>query len=56
VYRCLFMANEDMLDLILLEKGVIDVQDGPSRVAEHTINLFFLQAPDYNFRTADHHS
>jgi hypothetical protein len=52
----LLMANQNMLDLILLEKSVINVQNGPARVTEHIIDLFFLQAPDYNFCTADHHS
>jgi hypothetical protein len=45
-----------MLDLFLLEKGIIDVQNGTTRVTENTIDLFFLQAPDYNFCTADHNS
>jgi len=53
---CLFVPNQNMLDLILLEKCVVNVQNGTTRVTEYTINLFFLQAPDYNFRTADHHS
>jgi hypothetical protein len=52
----LLVANQNVLDLILLEKCVIDVKNGPTRVAEYTIHLFFLQAPDYNFCTADHHS
>lgn len=52
----LLVANQNVLDLILLEKCVINVQNGTTGVTEHTIDLFFLQAPDYNFCTADHHS
>ena len=52
----LLMAHKHVLYLILLEKCIIDVKNGPTRVTEYTIHLFFLQAPDYNFCTADHHS
>lgn len=52
----LFVANKNVFDLILLEKGVVDMQNGTTGVSENTIDLFFLQAPDYNFCTADHHS
>jgi hypothetical protein len=52
----LLVANQHVLDLILLEERIIYVQNGPARVTENTFDLFFLQAPDYNFRTADHHS
>jgi hypothetical protein len=51
----LLVANQDVPHLILLEERIVDVQNGPARVTEHTLDLFFLQAPDYNFRTADHH-
>ncbi|MPN16094.1 hypothetical protein SDC9_163432 [bioreactor metagenome] len=52
----LLMANQDVLDVLLLEKGVVNMQNGTAWVTEHIIDLFFLQAPDYNFCTADHHS
>jgi hypothetical protein len=55
MYRRLLVTDQHMLDLILLEECVINVQHGPSRVTENTFDLFFLQAPDYNFRSADHH-
>jgi hypothetical protein len=54
--RCLLVTDQHVLDLILLEERVVNVQNGPARVTENTLHLFFLQAPDYNFRTADHHS
>ena len=52
----LLVADQHVLDLILLEECVINVQNGPAGVTENTFDLFFLQAPDYNFCTADHHS
>jgi hypothetical protein len=52
----LLVTDQDVLDLILLEELIVDVQNGPAGVTEHTLDLFFLQAPDYNFRTGDHHS
>jgi hypothetical protein len=52
----LLVADQDVPDLILLEECIVYVQNGPARVSEYTVDLFFLQAPDYNFRTADHHS
>ncbi len=52
----LLVANQNMFDLLLLEKGVVNMQNGPTGVTEHTFDLFFLEAPDYNFRTTDHHS
>jgi len=47
---CLLVADQDVLYLILLEEGIINVQNGTPRVTENTLDLFFLQAPDYNFR------
>ena len=52
----LLMTNQNVLDLFLLEKCIINVQNGTAGVSENTIDLFFLQAPDYNFCTADHNS
>jgi len=52
----LLMADQDVPHLILLEECIVNVQNGPPGVTEYTLDLFFLQAPDYNFRTADHHS
>ncbi|HNL22257.1 MAG TPA: hypothetical protein PKK51_09560, partial [Rhodocyclaceae bacterium] len=31
------------------------MKHGTAGIAEDIIDLFFLEAPDYNFRTTDHH-
>ncbi len=51
VNASLLVANQNMLDLILLEQLVVNVQNRPAGVAEHVVDLFFLQAPDYNLST-----
>ena len=51
----LFVAYENVANLFLLEKCVIDVQHGAAWIAEYVFDLFFLQAPDYNFRSSQHH-
>ena len=51
----LLVADQDMLDLFLLEQCIIDMKHGAAGIAENAVDLFFLQAPDYNFCTADHH-
>jgi len=51
----LLMANQDVLDLILLEEFVIYMQNRTTRVAENVLDLFFLEAPDYNLRTGQCH-
>jgi hypothetical protein len=40
-----------MLDLILLEKLIIEIQHGAAGIAEHMLHLFFLQTPDYDLGT-----
>ncbi len=54
MYCSLFVANQNMFDLILLEQRIINVKDRPTRIAEYIFDLFFLQAPDYNLRTGHH--
>ena len=51
MYRRLLVADQHVLDLILLEERVVNVQHGPAGITENIFDLFFLQAPDYNFRT-----
>ena len=48
------MPDKDVLDLVLLEQFIVDVQDRSARIAENVVDLFFLQAPDYNLRTGHH--
>ncbi|MCE1172918.1 hypothetical protein [Azovibrio restrictus] len=55
MHRSLLVAYQNMLYLILLEKFVIDVQDGTAGIPENMFHLFFLQAPDYNFCAGNHH-
>jgi len=51
----LFMAYQDMLDVVLLEQFVVNMQHRTARIAEHIVDLFFLKAPDYNLRTGKRH-
>jgi hypothetical protein len=51
MHRALLVAHQDMADLVLLEQFVVNEQNGAAGIAEHIFDLFFLQAPDYNFRT-----
>jgi hypothetical protein len=55
MHSCLFMAYQNVLDLVLLEQFIIDVQHRPAGIAENVFDLFFLQAPDYNLRTGHLH-
>ena len=47
----LLVADQNMLHLVLLEQGVIDVEDGTTRVAENDLNSFILQSADNHLRT-----
>jgi hypothetical protein len=51
----LLMAHQHMTDLVLLEEFVVNEQHRAAGVAENILDLFFLQAPDYNFRTGQNH-
>jgi hypothetical protein len=48
------MTNEDVLDLVLFEQLIVDMENRPAGIAEYVLDLFFLQAPDYNLRTSHH--
>ncbi len=54
VNGCLLVADENVLHLILLEERIINVQHGATGIAENVLDLFFLQAPDYNLSTGHH--
>jgi len=43
------MANQHMLELVLLEKFVVNIENRAAGVAEYVFDFFLLQAPDYNF-------
>jgi hypothetical protein len=38
-----------VLELVLLEKFVVNIKNRAAGIAEHVFDLFLLQAPDYNF-------
>jgi hypothetical protein len=45
----LLMANQDMLELVLFKEFVVNKEDRAAGIAEYVLDLFLLQAPDYNF-------
>jgi hypothetical protein len=55
MYRRLLVPGQDVLDLILLEKLVVNEQYRTARIAEYVLDLFFLEAPDYNLRARQLH-
>jgi hypothetical protein len=52
---CLLMAHQHVTHLVLLEQFVVDIQNSAAGITEKIINLFFLETPDYNFRTGNYH-
>jgi hypothetical protein len=49
--RCLFVAHQDVLDLILRVQRVVDVKDSAAGIPKDVLDPFFLKAADDNFRT-----
>jgi hypothetical protein len=45
----LLVADQDVLELVLFEQLVVDIQHRAAGIAENEFDLFFLEAPDYNF-------
>jgi hypothetical protein len=45
----LLMPNQDMLELVLFEQFVINKENRAAGIAEYVLDLFLLQAPDYDF-------
>ena len=52
----LLVADQNVLDLILLEQFVVNEKDGTARITEDVFDLFFLKTPDYNFCAGQLHS
>jgi hypothetical protein len=55
VNRGLLVADENMLDGVLLKNGVVDVQDGSTGVAEQVLDTFFLQTAHDDFCASKFH-
>jgi hypothetical protein len=55
VQSSLFMAHQDVLDLILIEQGIVNMQNGSARVAKYVFDSLFLQTADSNFRSGQLH-
>ncbi len=49
VHSGLLMTNQNMLELVLFEKFVVNKKNRAAGIAEYIFDLFLLQAPDYNF-------
>jgi hypothetical protein len=48
VHGALLVADEDVLDLVLMEERVVDRQHGPARIAEHVFDALVLQGPHHH--------
>ena len=48
--RCLFVAHQNVLDLILRVQRVVDVKDRAAGIPKDVLDPFFLEAADDNFR------
>jgi hypothetical protein len=46
----LFVAHQNVLDLILRVERVVNVKDRTAGIPEDVLNPFFLKAADDNFR------
>ena len=46
--RALFMAHQDVADLVLLKNLVIDRKHGAAGIAEYSIDALFLQGFDHH--------
>jgi hypothetical protein len=49
------MAYENVLYLVLLEKLVVEEQDGAAGVAEHVLHTLFLQTAHNDLSTGNAH-
>ena len=50
VSRALLVADKDVFDLILLEYGVVDRQNGAARITENVLDALIGQRRDHHFR------
>ena len=52
--RALLVAREDMLDVILLEQGIIDMQYRTARIAEYVFHALVFQGAGKDFCPAQY--
>ncbi len=53
MHRGLFVAHQNVLEFVLIEDGVVDIQDGAAGIAEHVFDAFLGQAAHDNFGAGD---
>jgi hypothetical protein len=49
----LLMANEDVLEFVLLEDGVVNIQDGAAGIAKDVFDTFFREATNEDLGARD---
>jgi hypothetical protein len=49
----LLMANEDVLEFVLLEDGVVNIQDGAAGIAKDVFDTFFCEATNEDLGARD---
>jgi hypothetical protein len=47
------VANQDVLEFVLLEDGVVDIEDRAARIAEDVFHALFRQTTDYDLSARD---
>ena len=55
MHRGLLMANQDVLELFLLEDGVVDIENRATGIAKDMLDTFFLKASNDDFCTREFH-
>jgi hypothetical protein len=53
MHSSLFVANQHVLDGVLLVQGVIDVENGATWVTPHELHVFCLEAADQDVRAIE---
>jgi hypothetical protein len=49
----LLVAYKDVLEFVLLEDGVVDIQDGAAGIPENVFHTLFSEAADKDFGARD---
>jgi hypothetical protein len=53
MHGCLLVAYQDVLEFVLLEDGVVDIQDRAAGIAEDVFHALFGQATDQYLSARD---